>query len=139
MACLRQLSPAAGYLCTSQQQLLYYQRAIIWCNTGPLTIPFLPPCCRSRYDFGPWPLLSFVDALPAGVSQVLQSTEALFVNGFVFDELPAEAVLAAATAQAAGAAVFFDPGGWCVAGSARSAAAAATLHMLLQECWLAGQ
>ena len=44
---------------------------------------------------------------------MLQSTEALFVNGFVFDELPAEAVLAAAaTAQAAGAAVFFDPGRW---------------------------
>jgi hypothetical protein len=84
-----------------------------WCHAGPPSIPCLPPRCCSRYDFGPWPLLSFVDALPAGVSQLLQSTEALFVNGFVFDELPAEAVLAAAaTAQAAGAAVFFDPGRW---------------------------
>lgn len=42
---------------------------------------------------------------------VLQNTEALFINGFVFDELPAEAVVAAATtARAAGSAVFFDPG-----------------------------
>ena len=66
---------------------------------------------RSRYDFGPWPLLSFVRELPPGVTRVLQDTEALFINGFVFDELPVEAVLAAAaTARGAGAAVFFDPG-----------------------------
>ena len=43
---------------------------------------------------------------------MLRNTEALFINGFVFDELPAGAVLQAArVAQAAGAAVFFDPGG----------------------------
>lgn len=50
--------------------------------------------------------------LPEGVARVLQNTEALFVNGFAFDELPAATVLAAAaTARQAGAAVFFDPGG----------------------------
>lgn len=72
----------------------------------------LPPTC-SRFDFGPWPLLSFVGEhqLPKGVAHVLQNTEALFVNGFAFDELPAATVLAAAaTARQAGAAVFFDPG-----------------------------
>ena len=78
----------------------------------PACLPPRPLPRRSRYDFGPWPLLSFVRQLPDGVQAVLQDTEALFINGFVFDELPAEAVLAAATAaQAAGAAVFFDPGG----------------------------
>ena len=65
----------------------------------------------SRYDFGPWPLLSFVKQLSPGVERVLDSTAALFVNGFVFDEVPAEIVLAAAKrAQRAGSAVFFDPG-----------------------------
>lgn len=65
----------------------------------------------SRYDFGPWPLLSFVDTLPPGVERVLDSTAALFINGFVFDEMPARVVLGAAQrAQRAGAAVFFDPG-----------------------------
>lgn len=53
--------------------------------------------------------------------RVLQNTDALFINGFVFDELPQEAVLAAATtARAAGAAVFFDPGAcaaWCCSGA----------------------
>lgn len=66
----------------------------------------------SRYDFGPWPLLPFVAELPAGVTRVLEGTEALFINGFCFDELSPAAVLAAArTAADAGAAVFFDPGG----------------------------
>lgn len=65
----------------------------------------------SRYDFGPWPLLSFVDDLSHGVKEVLQSTASLFINGFVFDELPASVVLsAAAEAQRTGAAVLFDPG-----------------------------
>ncbi len=42
---------------------------------------------------------------------MLQDTEALFVNGFVFDEIPAAVVVAAAEqARQAGAAVFFDPG-----------------------------
>jgi len=65
----------------------------------------------SRYDFGPWPLLSFVDTLSPGVERVLDSTAALFVNGFVFDEVPSHIVTAAAQrAQQGGAAVFFDPG-----------------------------
>jgi len=65
----------------------------------------------SRYDFGPWPLLSFVRDLPHGVKEILDSTASLFINGFVFDEVPSEVVLAAAhQAQQAGAAVFFDPG-----------------------------
>ena len=35
----------------------------------------------------------------------------MFLNGFVFDELPAEVVLDTVnTARSAGAAVFFDPG-----------------------------
>ena len=43
--------------------------------------------------------------------QVLEDTEALFINGFVLDEIPASVVVAAAQqAQRAGAAVFFDPG-----------------------------
>lgn len=65
----------------------------------------------SAYDFGPWPLLSFLDRLPPTIEAVLRDTAALFINGFVFDELPAEMVLAAAEqAHRAGAAVFFDPG-----------------------------
>jgi sugar/nucleoside kinase (ribokinase family) len=65
----------------------------------------------SRYDFGPWPLLSFVNTLSPGVERVLDSTAALFVNGFVFDEVPSHIVIAAAQrAQQGGAAVFFDPG-----------------------------
>ena len=43
--------------------------------------------------------------------QLLRDTRAVLLNGFLFDELPAQVVLtAAATARAAGAAVFFDPG-----------------------------
>ena len=65
----------------------------------------------SRYDFGPWPLLSFVDSLTPGVERVLDNTAALFINGFVFDEVPSGIVLRAAQrAKHAGAAVFFDPG-----------------------------
>ncbi|EFN52458.1 hypothetical protein CHLNCDRAFT_138775 [Chlorella variabilis] len=85
-----------------------------------------------RYDFGPWPLLSFVRELPEGVSQVLRNTEALFINGFVFDELPAGAVLQAArVAQAAGAAVFFDPGprSWTFSEGERKAALEAILSV----------
>lgn len=43
--------------------------------------------------------------------QTLQSTRALFINGFIFDELPGPVVLSAvACANRAGAATFFDPG-----------------------------
>lgn len=102
--------------CTRQQQ-----RASL---PPPSGSPWLPcvhtlaaPC--SRYDFGPWPLLSFVEEMPEGVGRMLRATEALFVNGFTFDELPAAAVLGAArVAQEAGAAVFFDPGARLLAAAA---------------------
>ena len=43
--------------------------------------------------------------------QMLRSTEALFVNGFIFDELPGPVVMSAVdAARKAGAATFFDPG-----------------------------
>eukprot|EP00775_Hariotina_reticulata_P013761 gene13761-13880_t len=65
----------------------------------------------SRYDFGPWPLLSGISSLPRAVLQALKSTEAVFTNGFVFDELPLELVKSAIQAASdAGAAVLFDPG-----------------------------
>lgn len=65
----------------------------------------------SSYDFGPWPLLSFVNTLSLSIQDTLESTAALFINGFVFDEVPCDVVLAAARcARNAGAAVFFDPG-----------------------------
>lgn len=42
---------------------------------------------------------------------MLQSTRALYLNGFVFDELePALVASIAQMARDAGAAVFFDPG-----------------------------
>lgn len=46
---------------------------------------------------------------------MLQSTAAVFTNGFVFDELPLELVKQAIRmASDAGAAVLFDPGGQAV-------------------------
>ena len=43
--------------------------------------------------------------------QTLQATHGLFVNGFIFDELPGSVVMAAVMAgRKAGAATFFDPG-----------------------------
>lgn len=45
--------------------------------------------------------------------QALQSTAAVFTNGFVFDELPLDLVKSAVhTASEAGAAICFDPGVW---------------------------
>ena len=43
--------------------------------------------------------------------QVLSRTKALFVNGFIFDEIPGRIVLSAVdSARKSGAATFFDPG-----------------------------
>ena len=43
--------------------------------------------------------------------QMMATAKAVFINGFVFDELPPDVVaLAAQRAQQAGAAIFFDPG-----------------------------
>lgn len=65
----------------------------------------------SRYDFGPWPLFHQVTSVCEEAKMVLSNTAALFVNGFVFDEIPEELVVQAAKiAQAHGAAVLFDPG-----------------------------
>ncbi|KAJ9524794.1 hypothetical protein QJQ45_024426 [Haematococcus lacustris] len=68
----------------------------------------------SRYDFGPWPLLAGVRLLPPATQQLLQSSRAVFLTGFVFDELPLELVTAACHhARSHGAAIFFDPGPRC--------------------------
>lgn len=65
----------------------------------------------SRYDFGPWPLFDNMTELSAGAEEALRSTSAVFVNGFVFDEVPEGMVVRAAQlSQSHGAAVLFDPG-----------------------------
>lgn len=85
----------------------------------------------SSYDFGPWPIIDGAVEIPEPVmqvwggmcchvlfyaasttlSQMLQRTRALYLNGFVFDELEPSLVAAVArVARDAGAAVFFDPG-----------------------------
>ena len=72
----------------------------------------------SRYDFGPWPLLSsFAESnVSAAVFTRFTNTAAVMMNGFVFDELSPEVVSALAQhAHDAGAAVFFDPGTLCQA------------------------
>lgn len=64
----------------------------------------------SRYDIGPWPLLG--RALPAPSARAaLRATRSLFVNGFCFDDLPADEVLSSvAVSKNAGASIIFDPG-----------------------------
>lgn len=43
--------------------------------------------------------------------QTLSQTEAIFINGFIFDEIPGRIVLAAVeSGRKSGAATFFDPG-----------------------------
>ena len=65
----------------------------------------------SRYDLGPWPLLADVQDVDDEAARALAKCKAVFVNGFVFDELKPSAVLAALSlAKANGASVFFDPG-----------------------------
>ena len=65
----------------------------------------------SRYDFGPWPLFDNMTELSAGAEEALRNTSAVFVNGFVFDEVPEGLVVhAAKLSQSHGAAVLFDPG-----------------------------
>jgi hypothetical protein len=45
--------------------------------------------------------------------QLIKGTRAVFMNGFVFDELPLDMVVSAINlAHSMGAAIFFDPGGW---------------------------
>ena len=65
----------------------------------------------SRYDLGPWPLLSEVRGVDDDAARALGRADAVFVNGFVFDELRPSAVRSAvAIAKANGAKVYFDPG-----------------------------
>jgi len=65
----------------------------------------------SRYDFGPWPLFRSVTSLSESVKNVISRTRSVFVNGFVFDEMPESLVVSAAHyAQQHGALVLFDPG-----------------------------
>ena len=65
----------------------------------------------SRYDLGPWPLLADVRGVDDDAARSLGRANAVFVNGFVFDEMHPDAVgSAVAIAKANGAGVFFDPG-----------------------------
>lgn len=65
----------------------------------------------SRYDLGPWPLMRDVSDVSNEAREVLRQCRAVFVNGFVFDELKPRAVKQAlALAKSNGAGVFFDPG-----------------------------
>jgi len=49
----------------------------------------------SRYDLGPWPLLAEVNGVDDHAAKSLGKTRAVFVNGFVFDELKPSAVKSA--------------------------------------------
>lgn len=65
----------------------------------------------SRYDTGPWPLLPGIKTIDHAARIALSQCSAIFVNGFVFDEMETEAVHAAVrTAKDSGAVVIFDPG-----------------------------
>lgn len=67
----------------------------------------------SRYDFGPWPLLSKFSPsqIRSKVSDAFMNTRAVMMNGFVFDELSPVVVSSLASgSQESGAIVFFDPG-----------------------------
>jgi sugar/nucleoside kinase (ribokinase family) len=65
----------------------------------------------SRYDFNENPSLKEIQKLSASAEACIQHSRALFVNGYVFDELAPSVVLAAMRcAQEAGGRVFFDPG-----------------------------
>ena len=64
----------------------------------------------SRYDLGPWPLMRDVKDVSNDAREVLRSCRAVFVNGFVFDELKPQAVEQALNlSKSNGAGVFFDP------------------------------
>jgi len=65
----------------------------------------------SRYDLGPWPLMRDVSEVSNDARDALRRCRAVFVNGFVFDELKPRAVKhAVGLAKSNGAGVFFDPG-----------------------------
>ena len=65
----------------------------------------------SRFDFDTRPLLDCAAHVPPAWEATLRAARAVFVNGFVFDDLQPETVLAAVrAAHAGGADVFFDAG-----------------------------
>ena len=65
----------------------------------------------SRFDFDTQPLLACAAQLPPAWTHTLATASAVFVNGFVFDDLQPETVLAASRAARAGGAVLaFDVG-----------------------------
>ena len=66
----------------------------------------------SRYDLGPWPLLADLGReAERAAATALSKGKAVFVNGFVYDELSFSGINAAVgAAKASGASVFFDPG-----------------------------
>lgn len=76
----------------------------------------------SRYDFGPWPLLPGVTAMPPPAWQALQDTRAIYLNGCLFDELPSDLVLSVLLqAKSNGAVICFDPGprSWVLSSGSR--------------------
>lgn len=81
------------------------------CQHKPAPYTGLPPVCspcRTHTRAGRVACLCWCARV-----QALQSTAAVFTNGFVFDELPLDLVKSAVhTASEAGAAICFDPGVW---------------------------
>ncbi|KAL0034032.1 hypothetical protein WJX79_004388 [Trebouxia sp. C0005] len=76
----------------------------------------------SRYDFGPWPLLPGVTTMPPPAWQALQDTQAVYLNGCLFDELPSDMVLSVLLqAKSNGAVICFDPGprSWVLSSGSR--------------------
>jgi hypothetical protein len=68
----------------------------------------------SRYDFGPWPLLTHFspDQVHGNVLEAFRNARTVMMNGFVFDELLPEVVSTlAGDSHRSGASIFFDPGG----------------------------
>jgi len=80
--------------------------------TGGAPPPFaLARACIHNADFGPWPLLRGINHLPQQAMELVQSARAVFVNGFIFDELRLDVVQEACQeAIQKGGAIFFDPG-----------------------------
>lgn len=86
----------------------------------------------SRYDFGPWPLLPLKGGLPGDAEAAIANSNSLYINGFAFDDLPSDTVIAAAkVSRDNGSAVFFDPGprAWTFKEGDRAAALSALLDL----------
>ena len=65
----------------------------------------------SRFDFDSNPMFASLVRLPPPLETLVRRSKALFINGFIFDEVPTPGIISAARfARDCGAAVFFDPG-----------------------------